>query len=82
MNYADSNQSERYVRAFCQEYFEKNNRQAPSINVVLFLADDEKIPKEQKQAIQKYVRYFKGKMKEIRGLAGITKSSTSGATKN
>jgi hypothetical protein len=79
---ADSNQTEKYFKAFCKEQFSKSGRQPPSTNVILFLAEDEELSKEQKNAIQKYTRYFKGKLKVIRGLSGITKSSSAKGTSN
>ena len=79
---ADSHKVESYVKAFCKDFFSKNGRQPPSFNVVLFMADDEELTKERKNAISKYVRFFRGKLKVIRGLAGINSSSTSQGTKN
>lgn len=82
VNFAEPNDVEKYFKEFCKVQFSKSGRKIPSTNIVMFLADDEELTKEQKAAVQKYVRYFKGKMKVIRGLAGIRSSSTAKGTTN
>jgi hypothetical protein len=79
---ADEGEVETYVKAFCKHHFQKNNREPPSINVVLFLAEDEELSKEDKAKVSKYVRYFRGKMKLIRGLAGISSSASAKGASN
>lgn len=61
-----------------------NNRVGalPSVNVVLFLAADEKLSEQQEKQIDDYVSLFKGKMRILRGLSEIKSASTAKDTKN
>lgn len=80
--WADSKQVRRYFHALCQELFIEHGRQPPSMNVVLFLAGDEAFPDSKEAAVKEFVRYFKGKMKVIRGLDEIKSAATAKDTMN
>ena len=80
--WADAKQVRRYFHALCQDLFIENRRQPPSMNVVLFLAGDEAFPDAKENAVKEFVRYFKGKMKIIRGLDEIKKAATAKGTQN
>jgi hypothetical protein len=54
----------------------------PSINVVLFLAEDEAFSKQSSQQLKDYVSFYEGKHRIIRGEKEIKSARTSKNTKN
>lgn len=80
--WADNKQVRRYFHKLCQELFIEKGRQPPSMNVVLFLAGDEAFSDAKEGAVKEFVRYFKGRMKIIRGLDEIKKAATAKDTQN
>lgn len=79
---ADATQVRRYFHDLCDTLFSQNNKPRPSINVVLFLAEDEAFSDSQEKAVKEFVRYFKGKMRVIRGLRQIKAAATAKDTTN
>jgi len=57
-------------------------QKAPSINVVVFLAEDEPFSDEKDDQIKDFVRHFDGKHRIIRGLAEITRAASAADTRN
>lgn len=73
---------EKYFKELIEEIYTNKNAKAPSLNVILLLAKDEVVREEHEQALKKYVRFFSGKSRIIRGLAGIKSASSAKATTN
>ena len=80
--YADAKQVRRYFHDLCDTLFSQNDKPRPSVNVVLFLAEDEAFSDSQKDAVKDFVSYFKGKMRVIRGLQQIKAAATAKDTTN
>ena len=78
----DAKTARNYFHELNQTLFKGTGRQAPSMNVVLFLAGDEVYSKEKEAALKDFVRYFNGKLKIIRGLNEITKAASASDSKN
>lgn len=72
----------KYFRKLVDELYEKDEKPVPSVSVVLFLAGDEELKKEWKDQLDKYVRFFRGKNRVIRGLDEIQSARSSKGTKN
>ena len=72
----------KYFRKLVDELYEKDEKPVPSVSVVLFLAGDEELRKEWKTQLDKYVRFFRGKNRVIRGLDEIQSARSSKETKN
>jgi hypothetical protein len=79
---ADAKQVRRYFHDLCNTLFSQNDKPRPSVNVVLFLAEDEAFSDSQKDAVKDFVSYFKGKMRVIRGLQQIKAAATAKDTTN
>jgi hypothetical protein len=73
---------EQYFEDLVEEIYTNKQAKEPSINVVLLLAEDEELKKDEENSLKKYVRFFSGKQRIIRGLAEITSASSSKDTKN
>lgn len=72
----------KYFRKLIDVLYEDNDKPVPSVNVVLFLAGDEAFSKDAKTLLDKYVRFFRGKNRVIRGGDEITSARSSKSTKN
>ncbi|MDG1301769.1 MAG: hypothetical protein P8R37_09305 [Opitutae bacterium] len=72
----------KYFRKLVDELYENDEKTVPSVNVVLFLAGDEDLRKEWKTQLDKYVRFFRGKNRVIRGEDEITRARSSKSTRN
>jgi hypothetical protein len=72
----DSDQIKRYFRDLKRLLFERGS--GPSVNVVLFLAGDEKFSEQREDQLKDYVRFFDGKRRIIRGLNEIQRAASSG----
>jgi|SaaInlStandDraft_1057018.scaffolds.fasta_scaffold23103_4 hypothetical protein len=72
----------KYFRNLIDELYEDHDKPVPSVNVVLFLAGDEAFDKNSKTLLDKYVRFFRGKNRVIRGLNEISSARSSKKTKN
>lgn len=81
-NFVEGHEVERYFRALSERLFIDRNLPIPSINIILFLAEDEELPDVNEKEIKAFTRDFKGKMKVIRGLSGIQSSAGASTTTN
>ncbi|MDQ8209362.1 hypothetical protein QEH52_17675 [Coraliomargarita sp. SDUM461003] len=72
----------RYFKDLTKVLYKDKNGTPPSINVVLFLAGDEKFSESNEDRLKDYTRFFGGKFRIIRGLDGIKAASSSKDTKN
>ena len=72
----------RYFREFLNQYYRDRGADNPTINVILFLAGDEDLPKARQDAINEYVRFFRGRMRVIRGLDEIRDSAGAASVRN
>ncbi|MEN8661765.1 MAG: hypothetical protein ABF322_09055, partial [Lentimonas sp.] len=73
---------EKYFKQLVEELYTNKNAKEPSINVVLFLAEDENFDKGSEDTLKDYIRFFSGKYRIIRGLAEITSARSANKTKN
>ena len=72
----------RYFREFLNEFYRDRGAENPTVNVILFLAGDEDLPKAQRDAISEYVRFFRGKLSVLRGLDEIRDSASAASVRN
>ena len=72
----------KYFRTLVDELYENDEKPVPSVSVVLFLAGDEELRKEWKTQLDKYVRFFRGKNRVIRGKDEIQSARSSKNTTN
>lgn len=72
----------KYFRDLVDKLYEDKGKPVPSVNVVLFLAGDEAFDKNAKTLLDKYVRFFRGKNRVIRGENEIKSARSSKGTKN
>ena len=72
----------KYFKDLTKTLYDNQNKKAPSINVILFLAGDEDFPDQAEDQLKDYVRDFSGKYRVIRGLNEITSARSSSETKN
>ncbi len=72
----------KYFRTLVDELYENDEKPVPSVSVVLFLAGDEELRKEWKTQLDKYVKFFRGKNRVIRGKDEIQSARSSKNTKN
>ena len=72
----------RYFRELVNEFYRDRGAEAPTVNVVLFLAGDEDLPKAREDAINEYVRFFRGRMRVLRGLDEIRDSAGAASVRN
>ena len=80
--YIEVNHIERYFKEVVKALYEDEGSQPPSINVVLFLAGDESYSDEREKNLKRYVRFFGGKSRVIRGQDEIKSARSSKDTKN
>ncbi|MFP4069588.1 MAG: hypothetical protein ACLFVC_05340 [Opitutales bacterium] len=69
--FIEEREVEDYMDEVVDVLYEQKGGQPPSMNVVLFLAGDEKISDEKEDRVKDYVRYFDGDYRIIRGLDEI-----------
>jgi hypothetical protein len=72
----------KYFRKLVDELYENKEKPVPSVNVILFLAGDEDYRDEWEKSLKKYVRFFGGKHRIIRGLDEIKSAQSSKSTSN
>ncbi|CAA6697692.1 MULTISPECIES: hypothetical protein, partial [unclassified Lentimonas] len=77
--YIEQRQVERYFKDVIKELYEGRGGQAPTMNVILFLAADAQKNDKQEKEIKDYVSFFKGRYKVIRGLNQIKGASSTPA---
>lgn len=75
-------QVEKYFRELSKILYKNNDGTPPSINVVLFLAGDEKFSETSEDKLKDYTRFFGGKYRIIRGLNEIKSARSSSDTTN
>lgn len=73
---------ERYFDDLVDVLYENDGGQAPSLNVVLFLAGDEDFSKQHEDRLDDYVDEFGGDYRVIRGLNEIKSARSAAGTKN
>ncbi len=72
----------KYFRKLLDVLYEDHDKPVPSVSVILFLAGDEAFDKNAKTLLDKYVRFFRGKNRVIRGEDEIKSARSSKSTKN
>lgn len=65
----------RYFKKLNETIYGQFDKPSPSINVVLFLAEDEFYSKQDEKQLRDYVRHFNGRNRIIRGEKGIKRAS-------
>ena len=78
----DSKEVAKYFSKLNRILYEDQNKQVPSLNVVLFLAENEAFSKESEKQLKDYVRFYRGKHRIIRGGQGIKDARSSKDTQN
>ena len=78
----DSKEVIQYFRILNKELYEQFDKPVPSINVVLFLAEDEAFSKQAEKQLKDYVSFYKGKHRIIRGEKEIKSARTAKNSKN
>ncbi|MGZ0655009.1 hypothetical protein ACWPKO_14645 [Coraliomargarita sp. W4R53] len=71
-----------YFRDLTKKIYDDKGGTPPSINVILFLAGDEKFSKNQEDDLKEYTRFFDGKYRIIRGLNEIKAAASADGSKN
>ena len=72
----------KYVTQLNEQLYQQFDKPVPSINVVLFLAEDEAFSNQAQQQLKDYVRFYKGKHRIIRGEKEIESARTAKNSKN
>ena len=72
----------KYVTQLNEQLYQQFDKPVPSINVVLFLAEDEAFSNQAQQQLKDYVRFYKGKHRIIRGEKEIKSARTAKNSKN
>ena len=73
---------QKYVTQLNEQLYQQFDKPVPSINVVLFLAEDEAFSKQAKKQLRDYVSFYEGKHRIIRGEKEIKSARTAKNTKN
>ena len=72
----------KYFKQLNRVLYEDNDKQIPSLNVVLFLAEDELFSKQAEKQLKDYVRFYRGKHRIIRGEKEINSARSSKNAQN
>lgn len=72
----------KYLTQLNEQLYQQFDKPVPSINVVLFLAEDEAFSKQAEKQLRDYVRFYKGKHRIIRGEKEIKSARTAPNIKN
>ena len=72
----------KYFKALNRVLFDDRDKPIPSLNVVLFLAEDELFSKQAEKQLKDYVRFYLGKHRIIRGEKDIKSAGSSKDTRN
>lgn len=78
----ESSEVENYFEELVDVLYEDKGGKSPTINVVLFLAEDEEFENEKKEALDAYVDFFGGDFRILRGLKEVQSAATSSQTQN
>jgi hypothetical protein len=81
-NWQDEKSIRRYYHELMQQLYHKQDRTPPSVNVILFLAGDEKFSQEKEAQVKRFTDYFKGKYRILRGQNEIGMAASAKETKN
>ena len=76
------NDIERYYNRLNEKIYGQLGRPNPSINIVLYLSEDEVFSKQDEKKIRDFVRFFNGKHRIVRGEKGIKSARSAKETKN
>lgn len=79
-SWAETSEVENYFKSLKKKLFTDAGTPVTSMNIILFLAENENFSEEKEDSVDDFVRDFNGKMKIIRGLAEI-KSQSAAANK-
>mgnify|MGYP000044155811 CR=1 FL=1 len=82
VKWLDDREVEKYFKDLVEEIYTNKQAKEPSVNVVLLLAKDENFSKDDESRLKRYVRFFSGKSRIIRGLNEIKSASSSKVTTN
>ncbi len=74
--YITPKESAQYFKKVIEELYGQFDKKPPSINVVLFLAEDEPMSKSEEKQLRDFTRFFGGKDRIIRGGKAIRKATT------
>jgi hypothetical protein len=66
----------KYFKDLNETLYKELGKPVPSINVVLFLAEDEVFNKQAEKQLKEYVRFYEGKHRILRGLKETQSAST------
>jgi len=80
--YHNERETERYYKDLMDVLYEDNMAKKASLNLVLFLAGDEKFGSEKEDSVSDFVRFFSGKYRIIRGLNEIRSAQSASETTN
>ena len=72
----------RYFKELNRVLYDDQDKPIPSLNVVLFLAEDEVFSKQAEKQLKDYVRFYRGKHRMIRGEKEIKNARSSKNTRN
>ena len=72
----------KYFKQLNRVLYEDRDKPIPSLNVVLFLAEDELFSKQAEKQLKDYVRFYRGKHRIIRGEKEIKSARSSKNTRN
>ena len=72
----------RYYHTLMQQLYHDRNMRPPSINVILFLAGDEEFPQGREDQVKRFVSYFKGRYRILRGENEIRLAASAQEAKN
>jgi hypothetical protein len=72
----------RYLVELIRTLYDQRDQKPPIVNVILFLAGDQKISPAQEKGLKDYVGLFRGKYRLLRGLNEIQSAATAKGTKN
>ena len=72
----------KYFKALNRVLFDDRDKPIPSLNVVLFLAEDELFSKQAEKQLKDYVRFYRGKHRIIRGEKEINSARSSKNAQN
>ncbi|MGC6455368.1 MAG: hypothetical protein ACON39_00230 [Coraliomargaritaceae bacterium] len=73
-------ESAQYFKKVNEELYGQFDKTPPSVNVVLFLAEDEPMTKQEEKQLNDFTRFFKGKYRIIRGGKAIRQAATAATT--
>jgi hypothetical protein len=73
----DARAMEDYFRSYLRIFYRNENKPVPRMNLILFLAEAEDLPRETVEGIRGFLRHFNnGRFRELRGLAAIQATTT------